>query len=181
MEDDDVAPGNGGLTCFNLNPNLIQSEASGQYVYLFYPNSSMKEESDAIEYVIRGNSGRRESWENSQQSTKKLGRFIRGPIPLCWIQRAATLPRCGLMVALAIAFCRGLEKSNSFRLCPARLRELHVTRSSAARGVAALEAAGLIQVKERKPGHALVIEVRGWNLHGDGTVQSLALHRGSPP
>jgi hypothetical protein len=168
VEDGDLASADLSFTWFNLNQNLLHSEAPGQSVYKSYLNNSMKEESEAIAYVIRGNTGRQEPWGNPQQSSNRLGRFICGPIPLYWMQRAAMLPRCGLMVALAVAFCRGLERSNSFRLSPARLRELCVTRSSATRGVAALETAGLIRVKQRKLGQALTIEVLGWDLYADG-------------
>jgi hypothetical protein len=120
---------------------------------------------EEVAYVISGKSQRPLPPLNGGKGHRGRygGRFIRGPIPLAWMQKASTLPKCGLVVAVAVAYCRGLEKKNEFRLRPARLRDFCIGRSTAARGIEALEKSGLISVLHRHQGRAPLIEVREWD------------------
>ena len=89
----------------------------------------------------------------------KQARFIRGPIPLDWIEVAAKLPGKTLHVALAICYLAGMNKLNSFRLTRGTLMVFGVSRHAAYRALGAMEEAGLVNV-ERHPGKNPVITVK---------------------
>jgi len=80
-------------------------------------------------------------------------KFLKGPIPLAWLSRAAALPGRALQVGLAIWFLAGLKKTRTVTLTNAVLKDFGVDRHAKYRGLAVLEGAGLIAV-ERQPGHA---------------------------
>ena len=81
--------------------------------------------------------------------------FLRGPIPWVWLERAMRLPGRALHVALFLWLKAGIIKS---ALVTVNLSRLSVDRSAASRGLAALEAAGLIRV-ERKPGRKPLVTI----------------------
>jgi DNA-binding transcriptional ArsR family regulator len=79
-------------------------------------------------------------------------RFLRGPIPLRWLKEAARLPGKALAVALEVWFFAGLRGQAVVSVNLSRLHTAEqIPRSTASRGLAALEEAGLVAV-ERKPG-----------------------------
>ncbi|WP_050025373.1 hypothetical protein [Verrucomicrobium sp. BvORR034] len=122
----------------------------------------LQDESEPIAYVISGK-GQGASMKAARGAKGYSGRkFICGPIPLLWMCKAVSLPKCGIVVALLISYCRGLERSDRFKLRPARLREFGIGRSSGSRGILALEEAGLIRVVDRHRGRAPLIEVLNW-------------------
>ena len=85
-------------------------------------------------------------------------KFIKGPIPLVWIQAAAKGGRGtkALHVALALWFRAGLENCRVVKLTRSVLQPLGVSPDAARRGLQALEAATLVTV-ERKPGCCPVV------------------------
>jgi hypothetical protein len=81
-------------------------------------------------------------------------RFLKGPIPWRWIERAMALPGKALHVALLLWHEAGCRNQRTVRL---RLRAglpAGMNAWSARRGLRALEAAGLVTVS-RHPGKAL--------------------------
>lgn len=83
-------------------------------------------------------------------------RFLKGPIPWDWLERAMELRGKALHVALVIWREAGWRKHRTVPLClrgplPAGLNEW-----SARRGVRSLESAGLVTIG-RKPGHGLEV------------------------
>src|SRR5262245_4801756 len=92
--------------------------------------------------------------------------FIRGPLPLWWMARAAALRGQALAVSLAIWFRRGIEGAAPFPLYPSALSKLGVNRWSSYRALAALEKAGLIAVERRK-GRCPVVTVLEASAPGD--------------
>jgi hypothetical protein len=85
------------------------------------------------------------------QSFSRPTRFLRGPISLTWLERAARLPGRALHVALAIRHQSALERTQTVALPNKQLAEFGVDRDAKRRGLAVLEAARLISV-ERKAG-----------------------------
>jgi hypothetical protein len=80
--------------------------------------------------------------------------FLKGPIPLWWLQRAAIAGRQGaaLKVAIALWFQFGLQRDRGVvKLRSALLRDLGVLRHAGYRGLAVLESAGLVAIA-RAPG-----------------------------
>ncbi len=74
-----------------------------------------------------------------------------GPIPLPWLERAMVLPGRAVHVAIQIWFLAGLTKSCTVRLGLSDLAGGKINRTTAGRGLAALERAGLVTVV-RAPG-----------------------------
>ncbi|MCZ7646229.1 MAG: hypothetical protein M5U26_13260 [Planctomycetota bacterium] len=70
--------------------------------------------------------------------------FLRGPIPLPWLTRAAALPGKALTVGLAIWFQAGLTGKAEVKLTQATLVHFNVGRKAAYRALDFLQAAGLI-------------------------------------
>ena len=82
--------------------------------------------------------------------------FIKGPLPLPWMQCAAQLPGKTLQVALALWYLAGLQKTRTVRLATKSLSLMGVSRDAKYDGLARLAQEGLVSV-EQKPGHAPVV------------------------
>ena len=83
--------------------------------------------------------------------------FLKGPIPLRWLVKAAGLGRCALMVGLTLWYTDGMRFQKPFRIGQGKIAVLlEVSRSTVLRGIKRLEAAGLIFVL-REPGSKLVV------------------------
>ena len=84
--------------------------------------------------------------------------FLKGPIPMDWLSRAARLPGKAINVALAICWLSGMAKNAPVKLTKKALALLNVSRDAATDGVTRLEDAGLIRVT-RSPGRSHVVSV----------------------
>ena len=82
--------------------------------------------------------------------------FIKGPLPLLWMQRAAHLPGKALHVALALWYLSGLQKCRTIRLATKSLAVMGVSRDAKYDALSRLEEAGLVSVDQR-PGRAPVV------------------------
>jgi hypothetical protein len=83
---------------------------------------------------------------NHHRSGKIIGLFLKGPIPLNWISKSASLPGKTLHVGIALWFLSGLNRSLTVRLSGIILRLLGVHRHSSYRALIHLEKAGLVSV-----------------------------------
>lgn len=90
--------------------------------------------------------------------TKVVG-FIKGPLPLDWMQRAARLPGKTLHVALALWYLAGLQKSHSVKLASKPLEAMGVSRDAKYDALSRLVAAGLVTVHQQ-PGQAPVVTLK---------------------
>jgi hypothetical protein len=86
-------------------------------------------------------------------------RFLKGPIPWDWLQRAMALPGKALHVALLLWREAGCRKNRTVRICLRAGLPAGLSRWSARRGLKALEATGLVTIAQ-KPGRCL--EVTLW-------------------
>ena len=84
--------------------------------------------------------------------------FLKGPIPLPWLQRAATLPGKALATSLALWFMAGLTKNRTVKLSRAVAERFNVGRKATARCLRLLENADLVSVK-RHPGRCPVVTI----------------------
>jgi len=82
--------------------------------------------------------------------------FIKGPLPLGWMTRAAHLPGKTLQVALALWYLSGLQKSDSVTLASKVAERFGISRDAKYDGLARLVEAGLIFVVQ-SPGRAPVV------------------------
>ena len=83
--------------------------------------------------------------------------FLRGPVPLAWLDRAARLTGKALAVGLALWFKHGLTGSRTVSLCQEHVG-FGVNEQAARRAVKALEAAGLVSAV-RRPGRGLEVTI----------------------
>ena len=84
--------------------------------------------------------------------------FLKGPIPMAWLNVAAKLPGKTLNVGLAIWWLAGMSKNTSFKITGKALDQLGVSRDAASDGLRRLEENGLILVK-RLPGQRSTVEI----------------------
>ena len=95
-------------------------------------------------------------------STKRGRHFLRGPIPLDWINAAATASGrgSGFQVAMALWYLSGLNRqARTIKLRGSVLRKMGVDRHAdyrGLRGLRALEDAKLVQVR-RNPGQCPMV------------------------
>lgn len=90
---------------------------------------------------------------------KATPKFIKGPIPFDWLQTANALPGKAGQVGIALWFLAGVKKSRIVKITAEAERLAGCVRQTFAKGLAALEAAGLVAV-ERKPGQKAIVEIR---------------------
>lgn len=89
----------------------------------------------------------------------RVAGFIKGPLPLDWMQRAARLPGKTLHVALALWYLAGLQKSHSVKLASKPLEAMGVSRDAKYDALSRLVAAGLVTVHQ-KPGQAPLVTLK---------------------
>jgi hypothetical protein len=84
--------------------------------------------------------------------------FLRGPIPLQWLERAGQCPSKALHVGIVLWFHAGLTGKREIPLGRKELTRFGVTRDSASRALAPMELAGLITVV-RLPGRKRIVTI----------------------
>src|SRR5689334_1753578 len=84
--------------------------------------------------------------------------FLKGPISMPWLEKAARLPGRALHVALALRHQSALKRSQTVTLPNRQLAEFGLDRDAKRRGLAALENARLVIV-ERKPGRNPIVTI----------------------
>ena len=84
--------------------------------------------------------------------------FLKGPIPMVWLNEAAKLPGKALNLGLAIWWLAGMAKTTAFKLTGKALEHLDISRDAAADALKRLEERGLIRV-QRAPGQRPTVEI----------------------
>jgi hypothetical protein len=84
--------------------------------------------------------------------------FLKGPIPLAWLEAAARLPGRSLHAGLALWYAAGLTRSAVVPLSNLSGVRFGLDRNAKYRALEWLESAGLVKV-ERKLGRAPVITI----------------------
>ena len=123
----------------------------------------------------------RMTWDRSSGQYRKAGparsastvteHYLRGPIPLAWLQKAARLPGRALAVGMAVWHLAGLRGSQQhLSLSTERLAPFGVSRYAKDRALRYLIAAGLVTVarkKGRSPSVSLIVAGKsGRRRHG---------------
>jgi DNA-binding transcriptional ArsR family regulator len=85
-------------------------------------------------------------------------RFLKGPIPLLWLEEAARLPGKSLHAGIALWYAAGLTKSASVPLSNIAGLHFGLDRNAKYRALKWLEGAGLVRV-ERKLGRAPIVTI----------------------
>ena len=84
--------------------------------------------------------------------------FIKGPIPLGWITKAAGMRGKTLHVAIVLWFLAGLKRSRKVALSQSALRLFGVGRQASYRALSRLESAGLVSAA-RHPGRNPIVTI----------------------
>jgi hypothetical protein len=84
--------------------------------------------------------------------------FLKGPIPMAWLNAAAKLPGKTLNVGIAIWWLAGMSKTSAFKITSKALDQLGVSRDAASDALKRLEESGLILVK-RSPGQRPTVQI----------------------
>ena len=84
--------------------------------------------------------------------------FLKGPIPMAWLNVAARLPGKTLNVGIAIWWLAGMSETAAFKLTRKALDQLGVSRDAASDALKRLEDNGLILVK-RSPGQRPIVQI----------------------
>ena len=95
--------------------------------------------------------------------------FLKGPVPLAWLEIAAKLPGKSLHAGVALWYTAGLTRSRSVALSNIAGGKLGLDRNSKYRALHWLERAGLVAV-ERKLGRAPIVTI----LHPRGSDEQQA-------
>jgi hypothetical protein len=77
------------------------------------------------------------------------GLFLRGPIPMSWINKAGELGVSALRVGLILWHLAGLKKSCTFLVSNLNLTRWNIDRHTKSRALLALSRAGLIAIESR--------------------------------
>lgn len=84
--------------------------------------------------------------------------FLKGPIPISWINRAAQLPGKAINTALAIYWLRGMNADGLIKLNQKALEFFYVSADAALDALHRMETVGLIKL-HKNPGQRHWIEV----------------------
>lgn len=84
--------------------------------------------------------------------------FLKGPVPLAWLESAARLPGKSLHIGVVLWYVSGLTRSPSVPLSNIAGEKFGLDRNAKYRALAWLEGAGLVRV-ERKLGRAPVVTI----------------------
>jgi hypothetical protein len=86
--------------------------------------------------------------------------FLRGPIPLEWLARAAQLRKPAMPAGVCLWFVRGVsKKTGPIRASAAVRKKMRLTAGQMLRGLRALEAGGLVRFVKEGRGRCPVVEI----------------------
>ncbi len=126
------------------------------YRYSSYPSSSKHGGSSAASDITGVEIATASS---AHARTRQNSRFLKGPIPLVYLQRAAVLRGKALAVYICITHQCDLTGRSTVTLPKSLLAEFGVSRDAKARALRELERAGLVSV-EREPGRSVRVTLR---------------------
>src|SRR5579883_3424650 len=105
---------------------------------------------------------------------RKRGEFLKGPIPLAWLNQAGALPGKSLAVGMALWFLVGLKRTKmDLKLRTAVLNRFGINRKVKTRALTALEGAGLISVSRQPGKNPLVSILEVQNTGAESTENAL--------
>lgn len=103
---------------------------------------------------VPGGTGVRAPSRRPPPKPRQGERFLKGPIPWPWLERAGALPGKALHVAIRLWHEMGLTGTSEVSISMTGMAKMGISRFAASRGLLALEGAGLVSVVRhagRKP------------------------------
>lgn len=116
----------------------------------FLTEDNLKKLRQSTKSEISENSHGHAHYSTSKPQSWINGQFLRGPISMAWLERAAKLKgKAPLAIALVLQFESGRQnEAKSVKLTNDLAKKLNVSRKSKYTALKALEEAGLISVKQ---------------------------------
>ena len=109
--------------------------------------------------------------EGRARAAKREARFIKGPLPLGWVATAAKAGHpLALPVLLALKYKADTVRQPWVKPPAAVLRLLGVDKDARSRAIAALERAGLVEVRRRK-GRRPLVRLVPWAPRPSGVTE----------
>ena len=105
--------------------------------------------------------------ESKAPYRKLPGEFLRGPVPLYWLRRAAELPGKTLAVGVILWFKAGVTKNNQVKASSGMFQKLGIHRKAVYRGINNLEIAGLVSVVRHIGRASIVTIIDDWEESED--------------
>ncbi|NBT36087.1 MAG: hypothetical protein EBT03_11245 [Betaproteobacteria bacterium] len=95
-----------------------------------------------------------------KHQARQLEPFLRGPVPIAWLARAASLRKPALTAGLCLWFQRGVKGSSGPIEVRAHVRRrLNISAGQMLRGLRALEAASLIRFEKSGRGRCPTVQI----------------------
>ncbi len=91
---------------------------------------------------------------------RRQKKFLKGPVPLDWLQSAGRLPGKALHVGVVLQFLFGVSQSPKVTFSSLLAEEFGVKRHAAYRALKALEQRGLIKIR-RGRGKSPIVQLIG--------------------
>lgn len=101
-----------------------------------------------------------------QTGARQTGKFIRGPIPMTWVTRVASLPgKAPLLIGMMLFHLAGLRGTRErLPLCSKRMREFGILNVQTVRNALnAMQSAGLVKI-ESQPGRCRLITILDYEV-----------------
>jgi hypothetical protein len=102
-------------------------------------------------------------------------RFLRGPVPMAWLEQAGRLSGKALHVGLYAWHLAGMSRSMTLKLSTTKLQKIGISRQAAYKALAELERQRLLLVERRRGRCATVTILRatkGVQDHGTNVYES---------
>ena len=125
------------------------------------PSGSSPEICSSTTATIQGSSARSKATSKKRQDQipRQQGLFIKGPIPLAWLDGVLKIPGATVFkTALALWFQSGLESTSTIRFTSKMMRRFMISPKSATRALEQMQASGLVRVHHR-PGCCRDVEI----------------------
>ena len=90
---------------------------------------------------------------------KRRAPFLKGPIPLAWLAKAASLRKPALPAGLCLWFQFGVSGQSGIRVSASVRKKLGLSAGQMLRGVRALSQAGLVRFAKSGRGRCAVVEI----------------------
>jgi len=94
--------------------------------------------------------------QKQRSQVRRGDRFLKGPVPWPWLQRAMTLPGKALAVGLMLWLKRGITGRHTVHFCLAHAEAEGISQKASRCAIRCLETAGLILV-QRQPGRGVEV------------------------
>ena len=86
--------------------------------------------------------------------------FLKGPIPLDWLEKAALLPSKAFLVGIILWYLAGIKKQRTIPISNSITKRFGIGRSTKYRALKALECAGLVSICHQ-PGRSPLVTILG--------------------